>query len=400
MRIGLITDTFLPLVDGVGRVVIAYADQLCTMGHQVTVSAPLYDTGHRGGYPFELVDYAAFRVPKTPQYKTGSPTLDGHYRRRMEMIPLDIVHAHSPLVAGQEALRLKKQRGIPLIGTFHSKYYDDFLKVTKSETIAKSLLKPIIRFYKQCDEVWAVSQSSAKVLASYGFSGPIHVMTNGTQLRSFDPSAGRQVREQYGLGEVPTLLFVGQIDWKKNIQRVLEAASIVLKAGKPFKLVLAGQGPDAEAIRQKADSLGLSGHLIMTGMIREPKILDALYEAADLFVFPSLYDTFSMVIREAAAMGTPSVAVKGSCAAEAIKDRINGYLCEDEANSLAQVILEAFADKEANSQIGQAAKESIPVVWEQVMEDVVQRYQNLVDHNTISPSPSYLRYQRRNPKAE
>ncbi|NLB38618.1 MAG: glycosyltransferase family 4 protein, partial [Clostridiales bacterium] len=137
LRIGQFTDTFLPIVDGVGRVALAYAETLAGMGHEVTVSAPMYNTGHRGGYPFELADYAAMRVPTAPQYRVGAASLDSHYRKRMDMIPLDIAHAHSPFGAGREALRIAKERGIPLVATFHSKYYDDFLKVLHSESMAK-----------------------------------------------------------------------------------------------------------------------------------------------------------------------------------------------------------------------------------------------------------------------
>ena len=57
LRIGEFSDTFLPVVDGVGRVVQAYAETLSAMGHQVTVVAPMYDTGSRAGFPYELVDF-------------------------------------------------------------------------------------------------------------------------------------------------------------------------------------------------------------------------------------------------------------------------------------------------------------------------------------------------------
>ena len=126
LQIGEFTDTFIPVVDGVGRVVLAYANTLARKGHQVTVVTPMYDTGYRGGYPFELVDFVGSDVPLIKQYKTGEPPLDSHYRARIRMIPLDIVHAHSPFMAGSEALRLARKRDIPMVGTFHSKYKDDF----------------------------------------------------------------------------------------------------------------------------------------------------------------------------------------------------------------------------------------------------------------------------------
>ena len=85
LRIGEFTDTFLPIVDGVGRVVQAYSETLCRMGHQVTVVAPMDDTGFQGGFPFELVDYVGNSVPGMKQYKVGEAILDAHYRKRIRM---------------------------------------------------------------------------------------------------------------------------------------------------------------------------------------------------------------------------------------------------------------------------------------------------------------------------
>ncbi len=385
MRIGLFTDTFLPVVDGVGRVAVAYAETLPKLGHQVTVAAPLHDTGHRGGYPFELVDYTGFKVPTAPQYKTGTPSMDAHYRKRMDMIPLDIVHSHSPFASGREALRLSKLRGIPLVSTFHSKYYDDFLKITKSETIAKAVVANIVRFYKKCDEVWAVSATSAQVLKDYGYPGEPFVMTNGTALRETSPAAIRDVEERYGLGNSPVMLFVGQINWKKNILRILEAAALLREEDPGFKLVLAGFGQDEKEIRKKAEALNLGGQLVMTGMVSDTAVLDALYARARLFVFPSLYDTFSLVIREAAAMGTPSVAVGGSCAAENISDNDNGFLCEDDSRSVFQVMSRAMKEPLLMKEVGENARKTLPVTWEEAVGRAAGRYGELIRNRPPKP---------------
>lgn len=395
MRIGLMTDTFLPVVDGVGRVVVAYANTLSNLGHEVTVSAPLYDTGYRGGYPFELVDYKGFKVPTSPQYKTGIAVLDSHYKKRMAMVRLDLVHSHSPFASGREALRLARQRCIPLVSTFHSKYYDDFLKATHSKTIAKAMLSSIVNYYDKCDEVWTVSKLSAEVLKEYGYKGESHVMTNGTQQRQTTPEVIEEAVERYGLGDLPVLLFVGQINWKKNILRILEAAALLQQTNPNFKLVLAGQGPDSEAIVKKADSLGLTRQLVMTGMISETRMLDALYARANLFVIPSLYDTFSLVIREAAAMKTPSVAIRGSCAAECIEHGVNGFLCQDNKESLYAVILETLKDPARTRAIGEQAYKTIPVPWEDVLTQAVARYEYLIEHHAGIPGGAYRRYQRK-----
>jgi len=378
LRIGQFTDTFLPIVDGVGRVAYAYADTLSKMGHQVTVVAPMYDTGYQGGFPFQLVDFKGRSFPGFKQYRLGEAVWDSHYRRRMRMISLDLIHSHSPFHSGSEAVRLAYLRKLPLVATFHSKYYDDFLKATKSESIAKMGTKFVVNFYNRCDEVWTVNKNSADVLRDYGFEGEIQIIPNGATLRSVHPSDIDEVSRRWNLGNDPVILFVGQMDWKKNILTVLEACAEMKKAGKTFRLLLAGQGLDMAKIDQKIHDLNIQDRSQMLGHISDTSLLDALYARASIFAFPSLYDTSALVVREAAVMGTPSVMVKGSTAAEIIHDRENGFLCENDAKDLARVITGVLEDPDLLASTGEKARETIPVPWETIMETVVERYTRLI----------------------
>ena len=378
LRIGQFTDTFLPIVDGVGRVVQAYSETLSRMGHQVTVVAPMYDTGYQGGLPYELVEYIGAEVPRLSQYRVGEPIWDAHYRKRIRMITLDVLHAHSPFTAGSEALRLASLRKLPLVGTFHSKYYDDFLKATKSESLAKMGVRFVVNFYNRCDEVWAVGSNTADVLRSYGYEGDIQVMPNGASLRDASPTDIAEVSRRFRLGEEPMILFVGQMDWKKNILTVLEACAILKKQGFCFRLLLAGQGIDSTAIQQKINDLNIQDRAEMLGHITDASLLDALYARASVFAFPSLYDAAPMVVREAAVMKTPSVMVRGSTAAEVIRPGENGFLCENTPEDLAREITQALSDPDALRRIGEAARETIPVPWSKVLEKAVERYTRLV----------------------
>jgi len=378
LKIGQFTDTFLPIVDGVGRVVEAYADTLCTLGNQVAVVAPMYDTGFRGGFPYELVEFTASRVPGMKQYRIGEALLDPHYRKRIRMIDLDIVHAHSPFTAGSEALRLAALRKLPLVGTFHSKYYEDFLRATHSESLARMGVKIVVNYYNRCDEVWTVGSGTADVLRSYGYEGEIQIMPNGVAMRTASPSDIAEVTRRWNLGDDPMILFVGQMDWKKNILTVLEGCARLKKQGCAFRLLLAGQGLDLGPIRQKIQDLGLQDRAEAIGHITDNSLLDGLYARASIFAFPSLYDTFSMVVREAAVMGTPSIMVRGSTAAETIRDGENGFLCENNADDLARVMKEILADPERVKRVGETARNTIPVPWEKVLERAVERYTRLV----------------------
>ncbi|MBP8639575.1 MAG: glycosyltransferase [Oscillospiraceae bacterium] len=377
MRIAEFTDSFLPIVDGVGRVVYNYANNLADKGHECYVIAPMTDTGFRGGYKFEMVDYQCVSV-KGRQYKVGVPHMDTHFISRMNKIEVDIIHAHSPFTAGQTAIIYSKKRGIPLVGTFHSKYKDDFRAATGMYTVAEVGAKFVVDFYDRCDEVWTVSESAAETLQSYGYKKKIIVMPNGSDVPVSDPADKAMAAQEFGLGAEPVFLFVGQQDWKKNIERILLASAELNKRNHVFKLVLTGMGPHSEDIKKMATGLGLDERMVYTGHISNPNLLAGLYQCADLFVFPSLYDTAGLVVYEAASFGTASVVVRGSSAAEPIVDGENGFLCKDETLDLARVMENAIADREKLRTVGQAAKLTIPQSWDGIIDTALERYAQLI----------------------
>ena len=376
MRIIQFSDSFLPIMDGVGNVVYQYALNLGGKGHECYVVAPQTDTGYRGNYPFEIVDYIGVPLLRMKSYKLGMPALDLHCQNRLNAVKADIVHVHSPFIAGQAGIAYAQRNGLPLIGTFHSKYYDDFLQVTGVELLAEVGVKHVVSFYDHCDEVWAVSASSADTLRGYGYKGEIRVMPNGTDIHTVTDDQARAISAKYGLDDdTPVLLFVGQINWKKNLRRVLEACALLQH---PFKLVLAGQGPHEKEVRQLAEQLGIAKRTLFTGHIGDADVLNVLYRRADLFLFPSLYDTSGLVVREAAAMGTPSVTVHGSSAAECIAAGENGLLCADDSDDLARVVDAALSDPGALRHMGQRAHDTIPIPWTKLVDDVLARYAALI----------------------
>ena len=382
MRVGQFTDSFLPIVDGVGRVVYGYADALCARGHECYVITPIADAGFRGKYPFDIIDFYGVTIPEYTQYKMGIPLWDMHYHERIKTVKFDIVHVHSPFRAGYEGLRIAKKLKIPVVGTFHSKYYEDFLQVLKIQPLAEAGVKIVADFYEKCDMVWAVSENSAEALRSYGFKGKIETMRNGTHIRKPEKKNIDYVKQMYNLNSVPVMLFVGQMNWKKNIKKILEATAILKRTGFNTKLILTGQGPHAEEIKKTVNELNLNDSVEMTGHVTDIYVLDGLYGASDLFVFPSLYDNSPMVVREAAAMMTPSVLIKNSSAAEGITDGYNGFLCSDDSNDLARVLKRALFDEKSKlHEIGRNAQSTIPVSWDKLMVDIEDRYKELITVN-------------------
>ncbi|MBR1560051.1 MAG: glycosyltransferase [Clostridia bacterium] len=371
MRIIQFSDTFLPVMDGVGNVVLQYARNMGEQGHEVYVVCPQADTGYRGNYPFEVVDYLGVPLLTLKSYKVGTPLLDVHCQNRLNHIHADIVHVHSPFIAGHAGLSYANKVGCPIVGTFHSKYYDDFLQVTHNRAVAGMGAKFVANLYEKFTEVWTVSEASAETLRGYGYAGDIRVMSNGTDIHPVTDGDVAAVRERFGLDDAPLLLYVGQINWKKNLRCVVEACA---RLDRPFRLALAGQGPHEKDVAQLAEALGIGDRVFFTGHIGDTVTLNSLYRAASLFLFPSLYDTSGLVVREAAAMGTPAVVVGGSAAAEGIRDGYNGFLCLDDPADLARVADAALADPEKLATVGQTARMTIPIPWATLVEQVIRNY--------------------------
>ena len=376
MRIIQFSDSFIPIMDGVGNVVYRYAVNFGKKGHESYVVAPQTNTGYRGNYPFEMIDYVGVPLWKMNSYTVGTPKMDSHFKKRLQMIDADIVHVHSPFMAGQAGMSYAKKRKVPVIGTFHSKYYDDFLQVTGIELLAEAGVKIVVDFYEKCDEVWAVSESSAQTLKDYGYEGSVRVMPNGTDTKEILPEKVIEIKEKLGIGTESILLFVGQMNWKKNIETTLRAFAML---NGDLKLVLAGRGPHEAEIKALAEKLGISDRVIMPGHITDPDLLNALYSSAQLFLFPSIYDNGPLVVREAAAAGTPSVVVRGSSAAECVKDGVNGLLCENDPANLAMVVQKALLDEKELEAMGKRAKMTIPIPWSSIAEDVLWEYKRVIE---------------------
>lgn len=378
MIIGEFSECYPPHVDGVGMVVGSYCEELSKAGETCYYIAPRNAAKqYRDAAPetYPVIKYASVPIPKEA-YSVGLPTLDLSYQLDLGYIPFDIVHAHTPFVSAIEATRIARLRKIPLVATFHSKYYDDVYGKTHSDVIAAAVVQRIVRFYEKCDEVWTVNDATAEVLRGYGFKGDIVIMQNGTDLWYPTAEDAKKAELRYDLGRGNVFLFVGQQNFKKNTDSILKAAAVYKRTGKDFRIVFAGQGPDAEKMQALADELGLSDVAVFTGHIADRGILKGLYARADLFVFPSLYDNAPMVVREAAAAGTPSLLIKGSCAAEGVEDGVNGFLCENTPEDIAACMERAVPTAKA---VGAKARETIPIPWHRIAKDVLDRYTALIE---------------------
>ncbi len=376
MIIGELTETYPPMVDGVGRVCWAYCQNMEKKGHQAYYIAPR-DSDHSEIEGLHTILYRGLQIPGR-NYRLGVPDWSFEFRKQMKQIPFDVLHIHSPFLSARIALEIQKENPrIPLIATFHSKYYDDAMKITHSRKISSGIVQMVLSVYNKCDAVWALNHETADVLRAYGYRREIEIVPNGTDLYDVDEKKAEAEREKLGIPKERTvLLFIGQMSKKKNIHCVLDAAALLKRQGMDFTLLLGGIGPDYGSLRRRAENLELGDRARFLGFIRDGETLKNLYAMADLFVFPSLYDNAPMVVREAAVNRTPSLLVRGSCSAEGIEDNVNGFLCEsDSPEDIARRIREALP---AAKTVGAEARRTIPIPWDGIVDDVLKRYETFI----------------------
>ena len=379
MIIGQFGESYPPTVDGVGGVMYNYCKELDRRGHRSILVAPA-EKHARLLADCETLLYSGIRLPKMA-YRVGLPQLQPAFLRELSEIPFDLVHAHTPFMAGWLARDVARKKHIPLVSTFHSKYYDDIYRATHSKVLSRRVVKMILDFYDACDEVWTVNERTAQVLRDYGYRGPVTIMQNGV-----NPAEQKRLGDISDLAispEKPLLLFVGQQDYKKGTRQLLDACAIVKRQGLPFQLIMVGEGQDKEALEAQTRELGLEPEVTFTGRISDRPRLMAIYTRADLFVFPSVYDNAPLVVREAAMAGTPSLVVSGSCAAEGMEHGVNGYLCDGSAEDIAKQIEAALPSVKT---VGEAARQTIPITWKRIGGHIEERYRALLEKNRCRPT--------------
>lgn len=376
--IGIFNDSYPPILDGVAVTAQNYAYWLSERGEDVCMVAP-EAPGMDYNTPYPLYTFHSLPIPVRKPYRFGVAQLDPKFIMKIRAMEFDLVHAHCPFATGRLALSIAKRQHIPLVATFHSKYRDDFSRVIPSKMVVNTILRNIVSFFNQADEVWIPQASVEETIRDYGYKGPLTVVENGNDFLTPKPQLDlMRLAKRQALGLAPEetmLLFVGQLIWEKGIDTILDA--VAQHKELPCKLYLVGEGYAASGIRKRVEELGIAHKVVMTGPIVDRAQLQLYYAAADLFLFPSVYDTFGIVVREAAAMHTPALLQGGTDAAKAIIPGVNGFVTIPGERSYADMLRWLVEHPEARQSAGDDAAVTLTRSWEQVADEVSQRYQEI-----------------------
>lgn len=341
MRIALMTNNYKPVMGGVPISIERLARGLEALGHEVTIFAPTYTEQQEEEKQSEE---NVFRYGTCMKHFIGGIVLPNPFDKRIEKEfrrkTYDIIHVHHPMLIGRTAVRLSRRFHIPLVFTYHTRYEQYASCYTKGICKLDKIMPLYLHsFLKHCNFVFAPTEGMRRYLTDLCHvpGEATGILPTGIEQENFDVSAEQagEIRTQYGAEHMPLLLTVSRMAGEKNVSFLLESlARVKALYGKPFRMLMVGDGPDRESLEEQSRLLGLQENIVFTGTIPNKRIA-VYFKSADAFLFASKTETQGIVVLEAFAGATPVIAVKASGVEDLVDDGVNGILTGEDTQEYA-----------------------------------------------------------------
>jgi glycosyltransferase involved in cell wall biosynthesis len=228
-----------------------------------------------------------------------------------------------------------------------------------------------------------VSPGAAENLRELGYTGQTRLMENGVDFEKggADRADVEALAAEHGVREnVAVFLFVGRMMWYKGIRTILDGLYLAKMRGTRFKMIFVGGGLDFDAIVENAGLLGMAEDCVFTGPVSDRRKLRAYYSLADMFLFPSDFDTSGIVVREAAACGLGSVLLRGSAATHGVTDGRNAILIDDDPAHLMDAVMRTAANRERARALGRRAMDELYISWDDAVSRAHKRYGEVLEN--------------------
>lgn len=382
MRIAIITENFLPKLDGVTRTLARLLEYLQMTGHQALLLGP--DAGMERYAGAEVIGTGGIPLFFYPELKFNffRPLF---FCRLSEFRP-DIVHIVDPVVLGPPGLATARLMDIPIVSSYHTNLaaycaHFGFPFFTRPMWLYNRFV------HNQCALTFCPSPSTATLLRAQGFEH-LRIWSRGVDTTLFRPDRrSLALREQWlrgrtDLGEATQpvfLLYVGRISWEKNLGLLIQAYQAM--DHRRCHLVIVGNGPALAGVRNQLQGIPVTFTGYLTG-----EDLATAYASADLFAFPSYTETFGQVVLEAMASGLPVVGLQAEGVCDLIQHEQSGlllnthYTGEEQVEAYRARLTRLVDNQQERAQFGKHAQiEASHRSWREAMESLVDGYREVIE---------------------
>jgi 1,2-diacylglycerol 3-alpha-glucosyltransferase len=341
MHIAYFTNFYLPVVNGVVRSVQSFREALSAMGHNVFIFAQ--EDNYEDTEPF-IFRYPSLHLPLAvdiPAALPVSPFMD----QLIPKLKLDVIHTHHPVLLGQTAATKARDLNIPLVFTFHTQYqeythYFPFPQEQVQEFLKSTVMNWMREYMRKCQHIVIPSESMRSVLVNeYGLVDKFTVIPTGIDITPFKKANGAAIRSQWNVPDDKVIISAGRLAEEKNWVTLLRGFALAQRKQPNIRLVLLGDGPQADALRQLVGELEITDHVTFTGKVPFEE-MPAYLKAADIFAFASITETQGLVTLEAMAAGLPVVAVDAAGTKDILENGKQGFLVQNDPEALANGIVQ------------------------------------------------------------
>jgi glycosyltransferase involved in cell wall biosynthesis len=320
LRLSVVTETWPPEVNGVALTLSRLVQGLCARNHPVQLIRPRQTRvdqalSHSG---YEELLMRGMPIPRYPELKLGLPAKRALINAWTLKRP-DLVHIATEGPLGWSALQAARRLRLPVTSDFRTNFHA-YCEHYGVGWLRKPMVSYLRRFHNLTQLTMVPTRALRAQLIEMGFEN-VEVVARGVDTKLFNPQRRSDaLRRQWGAGpESLVMLVVGRLAAEKNLDVALQAHAAMRAHHADVKLVFVGDGPLRESLQQRCPQA------VFAGMQRHEE-LAGYYASADLFVFPSLTETFGNVTIEALASGLPVLAFDTAAAGDWVQSHTNGWL--------------------------------------------------------------------------
>jgi glycosyltransferase involved in cell wall biosynthesis len=374
LRLALVTETYPPEINGVAMTTGRLVEGLLRRRHQIQLIRPRQRPGESPAQhsAFQEVLAHGLPIPNYGELKMGLPA-KLRLTRLWSVRRPDVVHVVTEGPLGWSALAAARKLRLPVVSDFHTNFHS-YSRHYGFGWLRQPIAGYLRRFHNKADATLVPTAAMQDELLRQGYRN-VQVVARGVDTALFTPARRSEaLRASWGArpGEL-VAAYVGRIAREKNLQLLVETMTAIRSHQPGARLLLVGDGPARRAL--ETDFPGC----IFAGM-RSGEDLAAHYASADLFLFPSLTETFGNVTAEALASGLPVVAYDYAAAAQLVRDGVNGLLapCGDAAAFIAAA-LRLADDGALRAALRDAARASVEHLdWEPIVQHLEAAFEQAI----------------------
>jgi phosphatidylinositol alpha 1,6-mannosyltransferase len=378
LRIALFSGNYNYVRDGANQALNRLVGFLLSQGAKVRVYSPVVK---RPAFPptGEMVNIKAFKVPGREEYRIPYK-FPLSARRDLEAFAPNVVHVSSPDFVAHRAISWARRRQIPVVASVHTRFdtYLQYYGLKYLEPAARAIMR---RFYRRCDAIVVPAPSTAAIMRAQRMNKDISIWARGVDRTQFNPERrSLEWRRAHGIGDDEMVVsFLGRLVLEKGLDVFADAVDEARAMGVPMRVVAIGAGPAHDYFQERLPDA------IFTGQLTGVELATAL-ASTDVFLNPSITETFGNVTLEAMACGLPVMAAAASGTTSLVQDNVTGRLAEPgDIEAMANELADYQRNPELRRKHGAAGLEFAKTMdWDEINAAVMHVYERVIERRRRS----------------